>query len=177
MRYIPNSPEERAEMLQQIGVASIENLFDSIPENFRLRDHLNVPAAMSELELLNRFDELAARNQAAKRISFLGGGAYSHYIPTIVDHLISRSEFFTAYTPYQPEISQGTLQMIFEYQSMISDLMGMEISNASLYDGGTAVVEAVLMAARLKGLKSGTVLVSEGTFQGTKDLLASYLKP
>ena len=119
-------------MLQQIGVASIENLFDSIPENLRLREHLNVPAAMSELELLSRFDELAARNQAAGRISFLGGGAYSHYIPTIVDHLISRSEFFTAYTPYQPEISQGTLQAIFEFQTLVCQLTGMDIANADV---------------------------------------------
>src|SRR6184192_841157 len=138
-------------MLQQIGVASIENLFDSIPENLRLREHLNVPAAMSELELLNRFDELAARNQAAKRISFLGGGAYSHYIPTIVDHLISRSEFFTAYTPYQPEISQGTLQAIFEFQTLVCQLTGMDIANASMYDGSTALAEAVLMAERVTG--------------------------
>ena len=107
MRYIPNSPDERAEMLKEIGVATTDNLFDSIPEELRLRDHLNVPAAMSELELLKQFEEMGARNQAAQRTSFLGGGAYSHYIPTIVDHLISRSEFFTAYTPYQPEISRG----------------------------------------------------------------------
>ena len=136
-------------MLQQVGVASIENLFDSIPENLRLRDHLSVPAAMSELELLNRFDELAARNQAARRISFLGGGAYSHYIPTVVDHLISRSEFFTAYTPYQPEISQGTLQAIFEFQTLVCQLTGMDIANASMYDGSTAMAEAVLMAERV----------------------------
>src|SRR5712692_93681 len=94
-------------MLQQIGAASIEQLFDSIPEVLRLQDHLNVPAALSEIDLLRKFEQTAARNQAANRVSFLGGGAYSHYIPTVVDHLISRSEFFTAYTPYQPEISQG----------------------------------------------------------------------
>src|SRR5881398_1544578 len=146
-------------MLQQIGVASIENLFDSIPDNLRLRDHLDVPAAMSELELLNRFDELAARNQAAKRISFLGGGAYSHYIPTIVDHLISRSEFFTAYTPYQPEISQGTLQAIFEFQTLVCQLTGMEVANASMYDGSTAMAEAVLMAERVT--RRSRVLVSD----------------
>src|SRR3954471_3185145 len=136
-------------MLQQVGVASIENLFDSIPENLRLHDHLDVPAAMSELELLSRFDELAASNQAARRLSFLGGGAYSHYIPTIVDHLISRSEFFTAYTPYQPEISQGTLQAIFEFQTLVCQLTGMDIANASMYDGSTAMAEAVLMAERV----------------------------
>ena len=149
MRYIPNSPGERAEMLQQLGAASIENLFDSIPEDLRLRRHLNVPAAMSEIELLKAFDEMGARNQAAGRVSFLGGGAYSHYVPTIVDHLISRSEFFTAYTPYQPEISQGTLQSIFEFQTLVCQLTGMDIANASMYDGSTAMAEAVLMAERV----------------------------
>jgi glycine dehydrogenase subunit 1 len=149
LRYIPNSPDERAEMLEQIGVASIENLFDSVPEQLRLRRPLDVPAAMSELDLLNRFEALGASNQAAQRISFLGGGAYSHYIPTIVDHLISRSEFFTAYTPYQPEISQGTLQAIFEFQTLVCQLTGMDIANASMYDGSTAMAEAVLMAERV----------------------------
>ena len=149
MRYIPNSPDERAEMLQQLGVASIDNLFDSIPEDLRLRRNLNVPAAMSEIELLQAFDEMGARNQAAGRVSFLGGGAYSHYVPTIVDHLISRSEFFTAYTPYQPEISQGTLQSIFEFQTLVCQLTGMDIANASMYDGSTAMAEAVLMAERV----------------------------
>ena len=145
MRYIPNSPDERAEMLEQIGEASIENLFDSIPKELRLSDHLNVPAAMSELELLKRFDEMGARNEAARRISFLGGGAYSHYVPTIVDHLISRSEFFTAYTPYQPEISQGTLQAIFEFQTLVCQLTGMDIANASMYDGSTGAAEAAFI--------------------------------
>jgi glycine dehydrogenase subunit 1 len=149
LRYIPNSPDERAEMLKQLGAASIENLFDSIPEDLRLRQHLNVPAAMSEIELLQAFDGMGARNQAAGRVSFLGGGAYSHYVPTIVDHLISRSEFFTAYTPYQPEISQGTLQSIFEFQTLVCQLTGMDIANASMYDGSTAMAEAVLMAERV----------------------------
>jgi glycine dehydrogenase subunit 1 len=149
LRYIPNSPDERAEMLRQVGVSSIENLFDSIPAGLRLRQSLNVPSALSEIELLKKFDDLAARNQAARRISFLGGGAYSHYIPTVVDHLISRSEFFTAYTPYQPEISQGTLQAIFEFQTLVCQLTGMDIANASMYDGSTAMAEAVLMAERV----------------------------
>lgn len=149
MRYIPNSPDERAEMLREIGADSIENLFDSIPADLRLRQSLNVPAALSEIELLKKFDEMAVRNQAARRVSFLGGGAYSHYIPTVVDHLISRSEFFTAYTPYQPEISQGTLQAIFEFQTLVCQLTGMDIANASMYDGSTAMAEAVLMAERV----------------------------
>ena len=149
MRYIPNSPDERAEMLRQIGAGAIEDLFDSIPRDLRLRQSLNVPAALSEIELLKKFDDTATRNPAAGRISFLGGGAYSHYIPTVVDHLISRSEFFTAYTPYQPEISQGTLQAIFEFQTLVCQLTGMDIANASMYDGSTAMAEAVLMAERV----------------------------
>src|SRR5438045_6586178 len=161
-------------MLQQIGVASIENLFDSIPENLRLREHLNVPAAMSELELLNRFDELAACNQAAKRINFLGGGAYSHYIPTIVDHLISRSEFFTAYTPYQPEISQGTLQAIFEFQTLVCQLTGMDIANASMYDGSTAMAEAVLMAERVT--KRSKVIVSSAIHPQYLEVAHTYVQ-
>ena len=136
-------------MLRQIGVASIENLFDSIPEDLRLLKRLDVPAALSEIELLKRFGDMGARNTAASRVSFLGAGAYSHYVPTVVDHLISRSEFFTAYTPYQPEISQGTLQSIFEFQTLICQLTGMEIANASMYDGSTALAEAVLMAERV----------------------------
>lgn len=149
MRYIPNSPDERAEMLRQIGAASIDSLFDSIPEDLRLRHDLAVPAALSELELLAKFERTGARNPAASRTSFLGGGAYAHYVPTIVDHLISRSEFFTAYTPYQPEISQGTLQAIFEFQTLVCQLTGMDIANASMYDGSTAMAEAVLMAERV----------------------------
>jgi glycine dehydrogenase subunit 1 len=149
LRYIPNSPEERAEMLQSIGLRTSEELFASIPADLRLRDHLNTPTALSEIELLSRFERLGQRNAGPERISFLGGGAYSHYTPTIVDHIISRSEFFTAYTPYQPEISQGTLQTIFEFQTLVCQLTGMEVANASMYDGSTALAEAVLMAERV----------------------------
>jgi glycine dehydrogenase subunit 1 len=149
LRYIPNSSEERAEMLKQIGLNSAEDLFLSIPEDLRLKRPLNTPAALSEIELLSGFDRLASQNAAATRSNFLGAGAYSHYIPTIVDHIISRSEFFTAYTPYQPEISQGTLQVIFEFQTLVCQLTGMEVANASMYDGSTALAEAVLMAERV----------------------------
>jgi len=149
LRYIPNSPEERAEMLHQIGLNSSAELFDSIPRDLRLSGNLNTPAALSEIELLTGFEQLAARNSGARRTSFLGAGAYQHYIPTIVDHIISRSEFFTAYTPYQPEISQGTLQSIFEFQTLVCQLTGMEVANASMYDGSTALAEAVLMAERV----------------------------
>ncbi len=149
MRYIPNSPEERAEMLHQIGLRSAADLFDSIPEGLRLNRDLKTPAALSEIELISGFEQMATRNTAAQRASFLGAGAYSHYIPTIVDHIISRSEFFTAYTPYQPEISQGTLQVVFEFQTLVCQLTGMEVANASMYDGSTALAEAVLMAERV----------------------------
>src|SRR5204862_5279814 len=118
-------------------------------ETLRLRRPLNTPAPLSETELLNRFEQMGARNNGAQRTSFLGGGAYSHYIPTVVDHILSRSEFFTAYTPYQPEISQGTLQTIFEFQTLVCQLTGMEVANASMYDGSTALAEAVLMAERV----------------------------
>jgi glycine dehydrogenase subunit 1 len=174
LRYIPNSPEERAEMLEQIGVPSTEKLFESIPENLRLQGHLNVPAAMSELELLKRFDEMGSRNQAAQRISFLGGGAYSHYTPTIVDHLISRSEFFTAYTPYQPEISQGTLQAIFEFQTLVCQLTGMDIANASMYDGSTAMAEAVLMAERVTRRRK--VIVSSAVHPQYLEVAHTYVQ-
>jgi glycine dehydrogenase subunit 1 len=149
LRYIPNSPEERVEMLEAIGLKSAEDLFDSIPQDLLIKRPLNTPAALSEIDLLDRFEQMGKRNAGARRASFLGGGAYSHYIPTIVDHIISRSEFFTAYTPYQPEISQGTLQAIFEFQTLVCQLTGMEVANASMYDGSTALAEAVLMAERV----------------------------
>lgn len=174
MRYIPNSPEERDAMLQQIGAASLEKLFDSIPEDLRLVQHLNVPAALSEIELLADFDRLAARNQAAQRISFLGAGAYSHYTPTIVDHLISRSEFFTAYTPYQPEISQGTLQAIFEFQTMVCQLTGMDVANASMYDGSTGLAEAVLMAERVT--RRNKVIVSSAVHPQYLEVVQTYVQ-
>ena len=136
-------------MLEAIGLKTAEQLFDSIPHELRLQQQLNTPAALSEIELLDKFERMGQQNAAARRASFLGAGAYSHYIPTIVDHIISRSEFFTAYTPYQPEISQGTLQVIFEFQTLVCQLTGMDLANASMYDGSTALAEAVLMAERV----------------------------
>ncbi|HEX8501167.1 MAG TPA: aminomethyl-transferring glycine dehydrogenase subunit GcvPA [Pyrinomonadaceae bacterium] len=159
MRYIPNSPEERQEMLRGLGLGSAEELFDSIPADVLLRRPLDTPAALSEPELLERFEALGAKNAAARRPNFLGAGAYTHYAPTIVDSLIQRSEFFTAYTPYQPEISQGTLQAIFEFQTLVCQLTGMDVANASMYDGSTAMAEAVLMAERVT--RRSRVLVSD----------------
>lgn len=161
-------------MLQEVGVASIENLFDSIPADLRLSRDLNVPAALSEIELLKRFGDVGARNTAASRVSFLGAGAYSHYVPTVVDHLISRSEFFTAYTPYQPEISQGTLQSIFEFQTLVCQLTGMEIANASMYDGSTALAEAVLMAERVT--KRSKVIASSAIHPQYLEVAQTYVQ-
>ena len=174
MRYIPNSPEERAEMLQIVGLSSAEELFDSIPADLLLRRSLNTPAAISEMELLASSEAMAARNSAARRPSFLGAGAYSHYSPTIVDHLISRSEFFTAYTPYQPEISQGTLQVIFEFQTLVCQLTGMDIANASMYDGSTALAEAVLMAERVTRRKK--VLTSAAVHPEYLEVVDTYVQ-
>ncbi|MBK6799160.1 MAG: aminomethyl-transferring glycine dehydrogenase subunit GcvPA [Acidobacteria bacterium] len=155
MRYIPNSAPERESMLREMGLESVADLFKGIPEHLQLKRPLNLPPALSETETLSYFRNLAEDNTThitgERMSSFLGAGAYDHFIPTIIDTLISRSEFYTSYTPYQPEISQGTLQAIFEYQTMICELTGMDVSNASLYDGSTATAEAVLMAERVTG--------------------------
>jgi glycine dehydrogenase subunit 1 len=174
LRYIPNSPEERKEMLQAIGLESAEELFDSIPQDLLLKRPLNTPAALSEIELLNRFEQIGTRNTGARRTSFMGGGAYSHYIPTIVDHILSRSEFFTAYTPYQPEISQGTLQTIFEFQTLVCQLTGMEVANASMYDGSTALAEAVLMAERVT--KRSKVVASSAVHPQYLEVVRTYVQ-
>jgi glycine dehydrogenase subunit 1 len=174
LRYIPNSPEERIEMLEAIGLGSAEELFDSIPRDLLLQRPLNTPAALSEIELLDRFEQMSARNAGARRISFMGGGAYSHYIPTIVDHILSRSEFFTAYTPYQPEISQGTLQTIFEFQTLVCQLTGMEVANASMYDGSTALAEAVLMAERIT--KRAKVVASSAAHPQYLEVVRTYVQ-
>src|SRR5437667_7048870 len=148
MRYIPNSQADRQRMLAQIGVDSIEQLFSGIPEKLRLRRLLDLPSALSEPELLEYFRQRAAKNEVSPA-RFVGAGIYRHYIPIIVDALISRSEFYTAYTPYQAEIAQGTLQAIFEFQTYIAQLTGMDVANASLYDGSTGLAEAFLMAQRV----------------------------
>src|SRR5215475_1596119 len=152
MRYIPNSAEECDEMLREMGRKSVADLFRGIPDQLKLKRPLDLPPALSETETIDFFRKMAERNTTRhtgqRMISFLGAGAYDHFIPTVIDTLISRSEFYTSYTPYQPEISQGTLQAIFEFQTMVCEMTGMEVSNASLYDGSTATAEAVLMAER-----------------------------
>lgn len=149
MRYIPNSPEERAEMLSEIGLSSAADLFRSIPSDVQLNRALKITDPLAESEVIAAMEGLAARNAGATKTSFLGAGVYSHFSPTIVDHLIQRSEFFTSYTPYQPEVSQGTLQYIFEFQTLICQLTGMDVANASMYDGSTSMAEAYVMAQRV----------------------------
>lgn len=149
MRYIPNSPEERDEMLAVIGLEKADDLFRSIPKEVQLGRKLNVTDPLAESEVMAAMESMAAKNTAVTKPSFLGAGVYSHFSPTVVDHLIQRSEFFTSYTPYQPEISQGTLQYIFEFQTLVCQLTGMEVANASMYDGSTAMAEAYLMAQRV----------------------------
>jgi len=149
MRYIPHTEEDVRQMLATIGVDSIEDLFEEVPAELRLGRELALSEPLAEGELLRDLQALAAQNASSSAfLSFLGGGAYNHFIPSVIDQLVSRSEFYTAYTPYQPEISQGTLQAIFEYQTLICQLTGMDVSNASMYDGASACAEAVLMAAR-----------------------------
>jgi len=149
-RYIPNAGEDVREMLAVVGVDSIDRLFDSIPADVKLDRLLDVPGPWSEIESRRWFRALAARNvTAVDHISFLGGGAYAHYQPACIDQLLLRAEFLTSYTPYQPEVSQGTLQSIFEYQTHQCMLTGLDVANASMYDGSTALVEAVLLAERL----------------------------
>src|SRR5215210_878740 len=161
-------------MLHRVGLESAEELFSSIPADLRLRAPLKIPAALSEIELLAGFEETAAKNHAARRPSFLGAGAYSHYSPTVVDHLIQRSEFFTAYTPYQPEISQGTLQVIFEFQTLVCQLTGMDGANASMYDGSTALAEAVLMAERVTHRKK--VITSSAVHPEYLEVVDTYVQ-
>jgi glycine cleavage system P protein (glycine dehydrogenase) subunit 1 len=171
MRYLPKSPADRAAMLKDIGVATIDDLFAPIPAEYRLNRDLKVPRQMAESEIVDWFRE-RSRENGENHVSFLGAGAYNHYRPVIIDSLISRGEFLTAYTPYQAEISQGTLQSIFEFQSMICELTGMEVANASMYDGSTAAAEAVMMAVRLTGRRS--VAVARSVHPECREVLATY---
>ncbi len=150
MRYIPHTENDVLQMLEVIGAPSVESLFESIPDSLRLKRGLELPPALSEQELIEELGALAARNVHAESHDwFLGAGTYAHFIPSVVDTLCSRGEFLTAYTPYQPELSQGTLQAIFEWQTMMSSLAGVEVTNASMYDGASAAAESALMAMRI----------------------------
>lgn len=172
-RYIPNTREDQEKMLSAIGAGSVAELFSDIPEDIRLDRDLDLPDTMHEQELVSHMKAIASENvNTADHPCFLGAGVYDHFIPSVVGHVISRSEFYTSYTPYQPEISQGTLQAIFEYQTMICRLTGMDVSNASMYDGATAVAEAALMAVRSTGREK--VLVSRGVHPQYREVLRTY---
>jgi glycine dehydrogenase subunit 1 len=156
MRYLPKSPADREAMLAEIGVASIDDLFASIPAEYQFTRDLNIPRQHGESEIIDRFRAYANQN-ANGYASFLGAGVYRHYRPVLIDTVVSRGEFLTSYTPYQPEIAQGTLQAMFEFQTMICELTGMEIANASMYDGSTGAAEAIMMAVRVTG-RDGAVM-------------------
>lgn len=174
--YIPNSRKDEQKMLDRIGIKHVDDLFRDIPAEVKLDRRLNLEAPKSELEVTRLMGGLAAQNKPTDNlVCFMGAGAYDHYIPSIIDHLTSRSEFYTSYTPYQPEISQGTLRAIFEYQTMISNLTGLEIANASLYDQQTAVVEAALMAIG-SVRKADTILVSKGVHPESRQVLKTYFR-
>ncbi len=174
MNFIPNTDADRAEMLKVVGVESVADLFHDVPEKFRF-PALDLPPALSEMEILQELQALADENDDLNHVAcFLGAGAYNHFVPRIVDFLIQRSEFFTAYTPYQPEISQGTLQAHFEYQSMIAALTGMEASNVSHYDGATAVAEAVIMALQVGRNKRSKVVLSPTLHPQYREVVHTY---
>jgi glycine dehydrogenase subunit 1 len=177
MRYLPHTDSEVQSMLKVIGADSLDDLFSHIPADNRRTSGLNLEEAMTEWELDQYMDDLAQNmGPSRKSMSFLGAGSYEHFIPASLKHLLSRSEFYTAYTPYQPEVSQGTLQAIFEYQTLASRLLGLEISNASMYDGASALAEAVLMALRISKKKS-TVALSTAIHPHYRQVVATYLQP
>ncbi|WLD92034.1 aminomethyl-transferring glycine dehydrogenase subunit GcvPA [Alkalihalobacillus sp. AL-G] len=174
-RYLPMTDQDQKEMLAEIGIDSIDELFQDIPENVRFKGDLNITKGIREPELMAKMSKLAGKNVNTKEYaSFLGAGVYDHYIPSIVNHVISRSEFYTAYTPYQPEISQGELQAIFEYQTMISELTGMEVANSSMYDGQTALAEAAFLSAA--HTRKTKIVVSKSIHPEALSVLHTYAK-
>jgi glycine dehydrogenase subunit 1 len=174
MAYIPHTENERQEMLATIGVKHIDELYEAIPEAVRFPD-LDLPEAVSEMEIIAELQALSEANLDVNHAtSFLGAGAYNHYIPSVIDHILRRNEFYTAYTPYQPEISQGTLQAIFEYQSLMCQLTGMEVSNASHYDGATALAEAVILALNQHRMKRKKVLLSATIHPHAREVVRTY---
>jgi glycine dehydrogenase subunit 1 len=173
MRYLPNSPADRQAMLRATGHAHVDELFAQIPADLRFKGKLNLPGPLSEGEILEFFQRAAAES-SREYVSLLGAGAYSHYRPVVVDALLSRGEFFTAYTPYQAEIAQGTLQAMFEFQTMMTQLTGQEVSNASLYDGSTATTEAALMALRLT--RRRRVVLARTLHPQYRQILQTYVR-
>lgn len=174
-RYLPMTEGDRKEMLGEIGVSDTEELFSDIPDSIRFKGSLGIEANLSEPELLSWMTKLASKNANTKEhVSFLGAGVYDHYIPSIVDHIISRSEFYTAYTPYQAEVSQGELQAIFEFQSLICELTAMDVANSSMYDGPTALAEAAMMSAGVTRKKK--IIISGSVHPQTRSVLHTYAK-
>ena len=173
MRYIPNTDADLRTMLQAIGVRSLEDLFADIPNDLRLRRPLKVPQAVGESALLRHLKVMAARNADVESVtSFLGAGAYNHFVPAVSGQLLLRGELLTAYTPYQPEVSQGTLQFLYEFQTMICLLTGMEVANASMYEGGSALAEAALMAGRVTGRRG--VVIARSVHPDYRRVVATY---
>ena len=173
--YIPNTEEDQKEMLRDLGSRSIEELFDSIPQNLRLKTELNLPSSLSEMELVNELSSLSDKNaHLDEYVSFLGAGSYDHFIPALIGHLSGRSEFYTSYTPYQSEASQGMLQATYEYQSLICQLFKMDVCNASLYDGATALAEAAILAHKVN--HRSTVLLSKSLHPEYRQVLSTYIK-
>ena len=173
MRYLPKSPAERKEMLASVGAKSVDQLFSSVPEAYRLKKPLRLPGPFAEAEIIQYFKERAAENSLGYT-SFLGAGVYNHLRSVITDTIIQRGEFLTSYTPYQAEITQGTLQSIFEFQTLMCQLTGQEVANASMYDGSTATTEAVLMAERLTGRRR--VIVARSVHPEYRAVLKTYAK-
>jgi len=176
MRYLPHTPEDIAEMLQVVGATSLDDLFSTIPEDCRRKTPLNLPEPLTEWELNDLMASLASTNAVSPEYkAFVGAGSYEHHIPASVSYLLGRSEFSTSYTPYQPEISQGTLQAIFEYQTLVAYLLGMDVANASMYDGASALAEALLMATRASRLRK--VAVSSLIHPLYRQVIRTYLEP
>ena len=169
--YFPHTEDDIRQMLDRIGVGTLEDLYSDVPQDVIYRKEYDLPDAMSELEVRQYFEELAEQNTSL--FCLCGLGAYDHYSPAVIPHIISRSEFLTAYTPYQPEVSQGTLRYIFEYQSMITELTGMDCTNASMYDGATAAAEAMMMAMASTKKKT-RVLLSEGLLPQVIEVVKTY---
>src|SRR4051794_18203575 len=173
--YLLNTPQDRQKMLAAIGVASVEELFAQVPADLRLKRPLDVPRALTEIELTQHLQELAARNvPAGEAVCFLGGGRYDHFIPAVVDAIAGRSEFSTAYAPYQAEASQGSLQAFFEFQTLVCQLTGLDVANASLYEGGSAVAEAVLMAMSVTS-RTGKIVIAGSVHPEYRRTLSTYL--
>jgi glycine dehydrogenase subunit 1 len=174
VRYLPHTNDEIRAMLAEVGVEHIDELFSSIPKKYRLTNELDLEPALDEPRLMQHLSALANASRGAEMLSFLGGGMYRHHIPPAVDQLLQRSEFYTAYTPYQAELSQGTLQAIFEFQTIVCELLGTDVANASMYDGASGAAEAVLMARRIK--RRPHVVVSEGLHPEYIETIRTYVR-